>query len=110
MPSVAKVLAEVPPRTLRDVDRASRNPETAGERGRHRTGGELPLQSSKLTKEKEGLSDEGRCADSKEKTRLKSNAKKFVKNIPARTSPGYTAMDRERWRNLEKMAADTYGS
>ena len=36
MPSVVKVLAEVPPRALREVDRLSRNPETAGKRGRHR--------------------------------------------------------------------------
>ena len=34
MPSVVKAIAEVPPRALREVDRQSRNPESAGERGR----------------------------------------------------------------------------
>ena len=106
MPSVVKVLAEVPPRALREVDRPSRNPETAGERGRHRTGVELPLQSSKLTKEKEGLSDEWRCADSKEKNTIEIQCQWGRTSLQELR---HTAMDRERWRNLVKMAADTYG-
>jgi len=34
MPSVEKVTAEIPPRAIREVDRLSRNPESAGELGR----------------------------------------------------------------------------
>ena len=88
------------------MERLSRNPEKdwrmwAAAGGRV----EFPRHSE----DKEGLSDECRCADTKEKIRLTSDANEFAKPLPARTLPWRTqaVMDRKSWKSSVKMASNT---
>src|SRR6218665_438331 len=91
MPSVAKAHAEVPPWATREVDRPSRNLENRW-RTRAATGGmeSLTIPKTNVIQHVKGLPDEWRCAGSKEKRRMKSDAKESTKFMPARTSPGKT--------------------
>src|SRR6218665_3583417 len=50
----------------------------------------LTISKTNVIQHVKGLPDEWRCAGSKEKRRMKSDAKESTKFMPARTSPGKT--------------------